>query len=97
MSEPTGLEWLPEHACGLYLEHNRDRNYYLTVAQALANNGEDDHWVSPEERAKAIATNELWTLQWYPDTPIGFNLLAASSLDALRSAVLQGKADGSWR
>lgn len=44
-------------------------------------------WVSEEEREKAIATNSVWTCQWYPDTPVGFYLLRASSLPALIAAL----------
>lgn len=40
-------------------------------------------WVSPEEREKALATNSVWSLHWYPNTPIGFNELLASSFSAL--------------
>ena len=30
-----------------------------------------------------IDTNELWTLQWCPNTPIGFNAVAASTFEEL--------------
>lgn len=65
---------------------------YMTVAQ------EDDDpfkkpydWVSEEERQKARKTNSLWVLQWYPNTPIGFNAIAASSLPALFEALRSGE------
>jgi hypothetical protein len=32
---------------------------------------------------RAIATDELWTMQWYPETPVGFCVLHASTLAAL--------------
>lgn len=47
--------------------------------------GADDDritWASEEDRAKAIATNSVWTIQWYPDTPVGFICVAASTFDA---------------
>jgi hypothetical protein len=40
-------------------------------------------WVSPEEREQALANNSVWSAQWYPDTPVGFCQLYASSLPAL--------------
>lgn len=40
-------------------------------------------WASDEEREKAIATNEIWELHWYPDTPVGFCSVFASSFGAL--------------
>ncbi len=46
-------------------------------------------WVSPEERDTALATNSVWTAQWYPQTPVGFCILRASSLTALCAALLK--------
>lgn len=40
-------------------------------------------WISEEERLKARAENSCWTLQWYPNTPVGFCAVKASSLTAL--------------
>jgi len=37
-------------------------------------------WVSDEERIKAIRENNVWTVQWYPRTPISFYCIGASSL-----------------
>lgn len=44
-------------------------------------------WVSEEERLKAIRENSVWTCQWYPNTPVGFYCLGASSLPALIAAL----------
>jgi hypothetical protein len=44
-------------------------------------------WVSEVERLNAIAENSVWTCQWYPDTPVGFYCLGASTLPALITAV----------
>ena len=76
------LNKLPRHECGLYLEHNPDRGYYQTVAE-WSDHTREDAWISEEEKARAIETNELWVLHWYPDTPIGAYRGAASSLEAL--------------
>ena len=77
----------PKHDASLHLTHNEHKAYYLTVAQAIA---EDNHgyceWVSEEQKQKAIDTNDCWYLQWYPNTPVGFNLLAAADLDVLLAA-----------
>ncbi|KPH66369.1 hypothetical protein ADT71_06765 [Novosphingobium sp. ST904] len=58
---------------------------YMTVAEYLDSSapGSDPEWASEEEKAKAIATNSMWMLQWYPDTPIGSYTIAASTLPAL--------------
>jgi hypothetical protein len=44
-----------------------------------------DHndFISPEEWSKAVAEDSAWVLQWYPDTPIGSYILAASTLEAI--------------
>lgn len=77
----------PPHKAGLTLEHNDHKCLYETVAEyAEGGHVEDDEWVSDAERLKAIETNELWVLQWYPSTPVGFYKLAASTLDALLEA-----------
>jgi hypothetical protein len=37
-------------------------------------------WPSEEDRLKAIRDNSVWSLQWYPDTPVGFCNVYASTL-----------------
>ena len=73
------MNWLPEHKCGLHLSHNEHRDVYETVEEFY----EADFFVSPEEWHKAVAEDSVWVLQWYPDTPIGFNRIAASTLEAI--------------
>ncbi len=70
----------PIHKAGLHLEHNAYRNYYQTIEEGLAE--EAGNWISPAERAHALATESIWTLHWYPNTPVGFNQIAASTLEA---------------
>jgi len=83
------LAKLPKHAASLALEHNRHKDVYETAAQVIAehNGYYSDGWISPEQKAKAIETNEIWTLHWYPNTPIGFNLMHAADLEALFEAL----------
>lgn len=75
----------PEHKCGLYLEHNPHKNVYETIEQYTSMYKNTD-WISLEEKKKAIETNELWRIQWYPDTPVGFYILLSSSLEILLEA-----------
>jgi len=78
---------LPAHKCGLSIEHNEHRNYYEIAAQFIEDRQLADCFESPAEMAKAIETDSIWVLQWYPDTPIGFYRVAASTLyDLLRYA-----------
>lgn len=76
----------------LHVNFNEHAVYYETAEDWLSD--QDDgkkecwfEWVSPEERAKAIAADSIWTCQWYPKTPVGFCALAASSYEALMAAV----------
>ena len=75
------MNWLPEHKCGLYLTHNEHRDVYETVEDFY----NPDYFVSKEEWEKAISEDNVWVLQWYPETPIGFNIIAASSLEAIQA------------
>lgn len=81
----------PRHACSLSLTHNGPRDYYETVAQAVADGDQYysdlEDWISEEQREKAIATNEIWTIQWYPSSPVGFYHFHAADLDALMEFV----------
>ena len=79
------MNWLPEHKCGLHLEHNEHRNYYQTVEECY----DPGDFVSEEEWLKAIKEDSVWILHWYPNTPIGFNRIAASTLDALKNELEQ--------
>ena len=86
------LAWLPPHKAGLILRHNDHLNVYETaedvILQDEANHGPHGaDFVSPEQRQKAIETNEIWELHWYPDTPVGFYRLRAAELSALIAAV----------
>jgi len=75
----------PKHDIALYLTHNKHKSVYQT-AEEWEHEQYETHWISDEERTKALATNELWSIQWYPDTPIGFCCLWASTLEALVTA-----------
>jgi hypothetical protein len=86
------LDKLPAHKASLHLTHNDHKSNYLTVAQAIEYSCfglADDEWVSPEQRQKAIDIDECWTLQWYPDTPVGFCVKSAADLDVLLAAVAE--------
>lgn len=75
---------LPPDKCGLTLEHNSARSYYQTVGQSLEEQDEWD-WPSIEARQRAIDTNEIWTLVWFPETAVGSYSIAAPTLEELLS------------
>lgn len=76
----------PEHRCGLYLTHNEHKDIYEPIVQWAADNIDDGQWVSKEEKTSALAADDVWVLQWYPTTPIGFYKLAGYNLGAVLSA-----------
>ena len=66
---------------------------YMTVRQWVEEGPTDfqNDWISEEEKQKAMETNRMWSLQWYPDTPVGSYSVSASSLPALLQYVLSGE------
>lgn len=83
------LELLPAHKASLTLTHNNHLDYYRTVEQEFENDTYYDEESFPEgEREKCIAANELWTLHWYPHTPVGFSVIHASTLEAVFRALI---------
>jgi hypothetical protein len=77
------VNWLPKHECSLHLSHNEHKDVYETIEQFY----DPEDFVSEDEWAKALRENSVWTLHWYPNTPIGFNRICASSLDAIEKAL----------
>lgn len=77
------MNWLPKYKCALYLSHNDHKSGY----QDINTNYDISDFISPEEYEKAIAEDSVWHLQWYTNTPVGFNSFLASSLEALQKHV----------
>jgi hypothetical protein len=83
----VGLGWLPEHKCGLHLSHNEHRDVYETIEEFY----DAEDFISPEEWREAVAKDSVWVLHWYPETPIGFIRIAASTLEAIEAKVKETK------
>ena len=71
----------PKHKCGLFLTHNEHKDYYQKAEDWIKE--VDYDWADEESKMRAINTDEVWTLHWYPDTPIGFYSIAAPTLEEL--------------
>lgn len=85
----------PAHKGALFLTHNEHKNEYATVGQWLNEQGDElADFPDESERQKAIVTDELWMLQWYPDTPVGFKRVCAASFDRLMELVTEEERDG---
>lgn len=66
------------------LTWNEDFSFNYETADTWYNSDSDlQDWVSYDEKVKAITENSVWSLQWYPDTPIGSCIIRASSLEAI--------------
>lgn len=70
---------LPEHRASLHLTHNDHKSIYSKLEDWIRDNDWCD-WEGDEAKRRAIETDECWTLQWYPDTPVGFCAVAAPTL-----------------
>lgn len=75
----------PKHECSLTLEHNGYKDYYETIEQAHESESYNNltSWKNDEDKKLSLETGEIWVLQWYPDTPIGFHRLAGATLEGL--------------
>jgi hypothetical protein len=87
MEEVVGVlsSILPEHKGELSITHNRHKSNYETVEECLSwgEGVSDDEFATPTTKQKMIDTNEMWECQWYPDTPVGFCRVFASTLEEL--------------
>jgi hypothetical protein len=80
---------LPQHKCSLTIEHNPHRDYYESITDYINRDEDRFDWETPEDRQTAIDTDELWIMQWYPNTPVGFNAVAAPTLEKLLAWALR--------
>lgn len=78
---------LPPHKASLILTHNDHTTNYETVKEW--SDRTDPGWISEEQKRKAIDANDVWEIQWYPETPVGFYVAAAHDLGALLDYVNQ--------
>jgi hypothetical protein len=85
---------LPYHDAALYLQHNEHKNMYEEASQWIADNDMYD-WENEEAKQRAIETDSIWTIQWYPNTPVGFNAVAAPTLEELLQFAMKYGAEDS--
>lgn len=77
----------------LAIEFNNHACNYCSVAEAVGERDLYDFgtWVSEDEKQKAIETDSVWSIHWYPLSPVGFQCVLASTLEAAVSAFLAAK------
>lgn len=89
---------MPAHKASLHITHNDHKSQYQSAAEWVEDMEScraDGHayaeWISDEQMQKAIETDSIWTVQWYPDTPVGFCCLAGADLEAVLAAAREGQ------
>lgn len=88
--------WISENAgCSLSISHNDHHNVYQTVQDTLDDSQGYYDEIQPDERELMIQSDTIWTVQEYPNTPIGFNVWHAASLSAAIDAAMKEKANDS--
>ena len=88
------LSLLKGEYSSLTIEFNQFASNYETAEQAdtWGSYWHPDEWISAEDKQKAIASNRVWCIHWYPDTPVGFCRIFGSSLQVVCEAALgEGK------
>lgn len=81
---PLEIPW-PASRGGMYVSHNEHKDYHQSVAEWAEDDpgGSRFQWENDEAKQRAIETGEAWTMQWYPETPIGFYAVAAPTFEEL--------------
>lgn len=71
---------LPKHYI-LSIEHNPHKSFYQTVEEYIYNFDRFKSCITEEDFVICVDRDELWYIQWYPNTPISFNLVISYSLE----------------
>lgn len=82
--------FLPKHEASLHITHNQHKSYYEMIDEYIDDqNISDEDWATPSSKQRAIETNSLWELQWYPITPIGFCRVLGSNLKEVMAKAME--------
>jgi hypothetical protein len=73
----------------LALTYNEDfsPSYEKAIDYYFPEEWEQEGFISKAECEKALLENSVWTLHWYPRTPVVFHRIRASSILALFQAL----------
>lgn len=81
----------PVHKASLTLTHNAHKDSYQTVKEwwsdRVACGATFDNWVSEDQFYRALETDEVWELNWHPETPVGTCVLMACDMSVLFSTL----------
>jgi hypothetical protein len=70
----------PKHI-QMLIHHNDHHGSYESINDYLSNFEWMIECVSPEDLVKCNELNELWEIQWYPNTPISFHKVISYSFE----------------
>lgn len=70
----------PKHV-SLSIQHNPHKDSYESVLEYLESNDLFMEDLAEEDLVKCIERDELWSIQWYPITPISFYMVISYSLE----------------
>lgn len=75
----------PPHLVCASIEHNDHKGVYQSIEDYVQDESEHmDYPVrfeSAEHFRRSVETDELWAVRWYPNTPVGFCIVYAPTLD----------------
>ena len=88
-------QWLRDSkACSLSVSFNDHHSMYQSVTDTL----DEPHGyysdISDSVRATMIKTDTIWTIHIYPNSPVGFNVYHAATLDAAIDAARKETRNG---
>lgn len=98
IADAARYRWLRDNpSLGFSLAHNDHKMVYEDAEKRLEREiyVEDGYYsgISGSEREAMIAADSIWTLQIYPNTPVGFNVYHAASLDRVIDAAMREGVD----
>lgn len=64
----------------LQITHNIHNIFYQSIEDYIRNDLQVE-WVPGDARERAIATDSMWVVSWYPDTLVGFCSMAGATLE----------------
>jgi hypothetical protein len=73
----------PVHKAGMMLFHDDHKTNYQTAGDWITEQKDNYDWESDGAKQRAIDTDSIWTLTWYPATPIGSYSIAAPTFEEL--------------
>lgn len=74
---------LPSYKVSFSIEHNYHKKYYDSIEDHFEKMFLHDQPDEEEQKMieRCIAADSVWTITWYPDTPVGFCQVFAPTLE----------------